>query len=529
MTPDVPRIEAARADFQARFDAEKPKSDRNKLGQFATPFALAKQITDFALAHASTSGPVRFLDPAFGTGAFLTALVASLKGRPLEWAKGFEVDPKLAAFSRATFRDYPFTLVHADFTNARPPEEASQLATLVVCNPPYVRHHHIPPDTKRRLQRAALHRTSYPLNGLSGLYCYFILLSRSWMAQDALAGWLVPTEFMDVQYGKYVREFLLNGVNLTHIHRFAPTDLQFADALVSSSLVWFRNEPPKADSQVAFSFGSSLLEPDYSRFVARDELEHSSKWTAFASPPNLATPRPTPSLRLRDLFHIKRGIATGANSFFILEEAKLAELDLPTECFTPILPSPRSIDTQIIQADADGLPLLDRRLFLLDCDLPIESIRQQYPPLWRYLQEGQARGIHNGYLCRSRSPWYAQERRPPAPILCTYMARARHSGSPTFRFFLNRSRATAPNVYLMLYPRHDTVAPMSQESHVLEAVWRHLSALNDRDLVPEGRVYGGGLYKLEPAELGNLPADFALEPLASRCDNPSQLPLRFTA
>ena len=48
---------------------------------------------------------------------------------------------------------------------------------------------------------------------------------------------------MDVNYGKAVKHYLLSRVTLLHIHRFDPNDVQFADALVSSAVVWFRNKP----------------------------------------------------------------------------------------------------------------------------------------------------------------------------------------------------------------------------------------------------------------------------------------------
>jgi hypothetical protein len=42
---------------------------------------------------------------------------------------------------------------------------------------------------------------------------------------------LIPSEFMDVNYGAAVKRYLLNKVTLLHIHRFDPHDVQFGDAL----------------------------------------------------------------------------------------------------------------------------------------------------------------------------------------------------------------------------------------------------------------------------------------------------------
>ena len=114
---------------------------------------------------------------------------------------------------------------------------------------------------------------------------------------------------------------------------------------------------------------------------------------------------------LGDFFSIKRGLATGDNRFFILTRDQIAERGLSLETFTPISPGPRYIPADIVEADADGIPELERRLFMLDCRLPEYEIRQRYPALHAYLQSGKP-GVSGTYLCRHRSPWYAQENRP---------------------------------------------------------------------------------------------------------------------
>ncbi len=67
------------------------------------------------------------------------------------------------------------------------------------------------------------------LSGLAGLYCYFIALSHRWMKKSGIAGWLIPSEFMDVNYGQAIKDYLLNEVTLLQIHRLsqAPSLLKF--------------------------------------------------------------------------------------------------------------------------------------------------------------------------------------------------------------------------------------------------------------------------------------------------------------
>jgi hypothetical protein len=167
----------------------------------------------------------------------------------------------------------------------------------------------------------------------------------------------------------------------------------------------------------------------------------------------------------------------------------------------PILPSPRYVPQDEIVANNAGEPMLERQLLLLRCDLPEERVRTDYPTLWRYLQSGVQSGVSGRYLCQHRTPWYTQDVRPPAPLLCTYMGRT--GRGPPFRFLLNQSQATAPNVYLLLYPQPLLAQTLQAQPDLLRTLWQMLNQIPLEALVGAGRVYGGGLHKIEPRELGN--------------------------
>ncbi len=81
------------------------------------------------------------------------------------------------------------------------------------------------------------------------------------MEEQGLAIWLIPSEFMDVNYGVTLRRYLTEHVTLLHIHRFCPTDVQFTDALVSSAVVVFRKSPPPAGHTARFSFAGPIEHP----------------------------------------------------------------------------------------------------------------------------------------------------------------------------------------------------------------------------------------------------------------------------
>ena len=494
-------LEGRRLALQAELDAGKSAKDRNKLGQFATPTGLASDVLAYAQKLMPRDLAVRFLDPAIGTGSFYGALLREFADKRIEAATGFEIDPHYGEPAGKLWHAHPLAMRLGDFTTATPPGKGRGY-NLIICNPPYVRHHHMDKQAKSRLLAATAAASGVQMAGLAGLYCYFLGLSHAWMEADGLAGWLIPSEFMDVNYGVPVKRYLLTQVELIRIHRFDPNELQFGDALVSSAVVWFRKRKPTAGHKVEFSYGGTLAAPKLSRLVPLSALQGAAKWTSLAADGVRAT---TDGLRLADFFDIKRGLATGDNGFFILTRAQIAAHDLPITFFKPILPGPRYLETDIIEADSDGTPQLARQLFMLDCRLPESEVKARYPSLWAYLQAGKAT-VAETYLCSRRTPWYAQENRPPAPFICTYMGRNMAKRDKPFRFILNKSKATAANVYLLLYPKPALAKALASNPALVRKVWEFLSRIDAATLLGEGRVYGGGLYKMEPKELANVPA-----------------------
>jgi adenine-specific DNA-methyltransferase len=484
---------------QNRIDSGKSQLERNRLGQFATSAKLARQIAEYVvplLDHQAIS----FIDPAIGSGSFFSALLDATNGQHIERASGIEIDPQMADVCNSLWSDSGLSVCNADFTLSNPPIAEEERFNLILANPPYVRHHHLDSQSKIRLNELATRLLGTKVSGLAGLYCYFMLLSHDWMQQDAIAAWLIPSEFMDVNYGVALKKYLLEQVQLLHIHRYDPSELQFDDALVSSAVVIFKNGKPHPDHSAKFSFGGSIANPQTSRDITIQDLHAIHKWTSLP----LRTHHQSNKNCLADFFDIRRGIATGANEFFIMPLSQAEQLGITREFLKPILPSPRNLKNTTINSRNDGFPDLNDPLVLIDTDHSEDHIKNKCPALIEYLQTGIANGLQEKYLISKRTPWYKQEQRLPSPFLCTYMGRSLET--KPFRFIWNKSKAIVANTYLMLYPIGKLKLALETEPALYESVFELLQNIKLEDLVSEGRVYGGGLYKLEPAELGRVDA-----------------------
>ena len=466
------------------------------MGQFGTPKALADEIMRQARLLLPPDSPLNFIDPACGTGVFFSALLEEFSGTQIALATGYEVDPHYGEPARELWSKFGFNINLEDFTRATP----QPLFDLLVCNPPYVRHHHVTRADKSRLRHSVERSSGISFSGLSGLYCYFLGLADGWLRDGGLACWIVPSEFMDVNYGEALKRYLTKRVTILQLHRFDPEDPQFSDALVSTAVLWLKKADPPQGHCVRFTFGGAPLSPQRETEVPNDRLMGVRKWSRV--------PLDHPGIDhvgqpLSAHFDIKRGVSTGANGFFILEEHDAETLRIPREFLQPILPPPRSMKGNSVDSDADGVPTGNSRLFLLNVAESEAALERRNVSVAAYLAKGREMGLHKRYVCRNRTPWYAQESRPAPPIACTYIGRLGKSGRP-FRFILNRSSATVTNVYLALYPKGDLKAALVADPRLIDDVWHALNDVPPERLLGEGRVYGGGMHKLEPKELGNL-------------------------
>ena len=78
----------------------------------------------------------------------------------------------------------------------------------------------------------------------------------------------------------------------------------------------------------------------------------------------------------------------------------------------------------------------------------------------------------------------------------------------TNEFFVltpEQTQAIAANVYLMLYPKPALAEALRQAPPLAQALWQKLNQLDAIAITREGRVCGGGLHKVEPNELANVP------------------------
>jgi hypothetical protein len=493
-------IEKERIIIQNRIDKSKTNKERNKLGQFATPNNLAIDILKQTKKYLSKEQKISFLDPAIGSGSFFSAFRKVFHDYTFDKLLGYEIDNEFSKVALSLWSNDGLVVNNCDFTKIE--QTKNNQVDLLVCNPPYVRHHHINEQEKQRLVNYTKSRHGLSVSKLAGLYCHFIFKAHDFVKPDGISVWLIPNEFLDVNYGQTIKEYLLRNVKLVRIHRFNPDNLKFSDALVSSVVVWFKKSKPSDDFKVEFTSGDNLDNPDRIKEIEVKLLNSKNKWSDIFINGVSSNDKEINNPKIKDLFLIKRGIASGNNSYFILTIDKVKEFKLPKKFLKSILPSPKYIDSIIIESDSDGSPHIPEKNYLLNCKKSIDIIEKESIELYNYLKLGEDRGVQNGYICKNRNPWYSQENRESPLYICNYIGR--ENSTKAFRFILNKSDAIVTNSYLGLYPKPLFYKLQDKDPDIVIEILSMLNSIPSQELAKKGRVYGGGMYKLEPKELENV-------------------------
>jgi len=458
-----------------------------------TPPELAREIADTAVklldGHAKK---IDFGDPAVGTGAFYGALLQLVPQDRLSSSIGIDISPRQVEAARWRWSHRGMDVMFGDYLHMErlPPRN------LILANPPYLRHQAIEPKYKMELRERASVMMGTRIDARAGLYVYFMLLSHQWMADGAVAAWLIPSEFMQTTYGKAVRRYLTHRVRLVRVHRFDYAAQQFENARVLPAVVLFQNTSPTSGDMVTMTSGGTLSRPEFTQTVSVDELASDTRWTI----PRVSDSEDSEVVRLGDLFFVSRGIATGANDFFILERSLASRLGIPKEALRPILPKVKTLRDDVIERQRDGYPRVCPQLCVIDCDLPEGEIKKRYPKLMEYLDAGKSKGVSHGTLARERNPWYRQDRRGIPLFVCTYMGRG-HGDAPPLRFLWNRSDAIATNSYLLMYPRPALAKLLKTRPELVERLFVVLRRTAASSMAYGSRLHAEGLRKIEPGEL----------------------------
>lgn len=448
---------------------------RKKFAQFFTPEPIASFMSRWMM-H-GRKGRANILEPAFGLGVFSKAL---FRTHPDAAVTGYDIDETIFNYAKANFStiDCDLHLKNEDYLETSWDEQYDG----IVCNPPYLKFHDYDNNRYVPIVNAKLHTK---LNGFTNIYTLFLLKSIAQLREGGRLAYIIPSEFLNADYGVEVKRALLESGTLRHVIIIDFTQCAFDDALTTACIL-FCQKGQNSDS-VRFSITNDLenLNSVLDRYktIPTALLDPEVKWKRYYE--QQQADKYHHLVSFSTFAKVSRGIATGANEYFTFNTEKKAEFNLDDDNFIPCIAHATDVKSQIFTlADFNTLSNAGKKVYLFNgCSNETDT------HVKKYIRLGEEAHFNERFLTANRTPWYALENREPSPIWVSVFNR---NG---LRFVRNEAGVYNLTTFHCVYNTSDI------DTNILFAYL--ITDLAKEIFLDNSRQYGNGLVKFEPNDLNN--------------------------
>ncbi len=478
-----------------------PPTAKKLRGGYYTPQPLADYLCNWAIRRPDD----RMLEPSCGDGSFIRAAAPRLSTSGSITAIELVADEIAKAQRSLEDKDLSIDWKCGSFFDFAPQHLQNPSFDAVVGNPPFIRFQHFQ-KAERKRAFDLLRPFGYHPNGLANAWSAFVQLCAEMLREDGRLAMVVPAELLQVQYAAELRNRIPRLFKDTYIVAFeelvfpeiqqevllllATGRHRYTDHIGNLHTLQVRN----GEALIAAGpFSNRLAELPAAR------THEQMKWTSVFLPSEefgvLDDALSSGSLsRLGDWASVDVGIVTGRNSFFVIDD----EDDLKSEA-------------DHLMHDIVGRTSALRSIRFTPDDLA--NYRKAYPSklislsgvnrpdfpqsLERYIQSGEASGVHRGYKCRVRNRWFDV---PSVYAPDAFMYRQIHHAP---LLIANHTGATSTDTVhrVRLLPARNIEVERLCGSLVNSVSFASSEVL--------GRSYGGGVLELEPREAEKLPIPFS--------------------
>ena len=467
----------------------KTREQLREKGQFWTPDWVAKAMIAYVARLPDT-----ILDLGVGAGAFYDALLTNYENAKQYNYLGVDIDDDLLESLNKRKVSSTHHFQKKDYILENIPETFG----AIISNPPYIRHHRLSQDTKKKLTDISVKLLGKKIDGRAGIHVYFLLLALKNLKKDGRLAFIMPADTCEGIFAKDVWSYITSHYCLEAVATFSPKSTPFPKIDTNAVVFLIRNRQKKQhiykvhcntlSEQGLFNvIKSNFMESNNDVEVTKVDLDKALK-VGLSRDSNAFVEH---AFVLRDFAKVVRGIATGENDFFFMNSKIKSELNLEDEYFIRAIGRTRDITDESITDDLlDKLDKQGRPTYLLSLDgVPFKDLSQN---IQKYIKLGEAKGINKKALISTRNPWYKMEVRKSPPFLFAYLGRR------NVRFIKNDATAVPLTSFLCVYPN-------KSDKEYIQKLWK---VLNHPDTLANlkfvGKSYGSGAIKVEPRSLENL-------------------------
>lgn len=451
-------------------------------GSYYTPLKTVKFVRKYLLEQKKIFHTV--LEPSFGDGRFIDEL---LDLPMIDCIVGVELYEEKIPTLR--FKDYSnkVTLISSDFLAYS--QNCPEKFQVIIGNPPYINIKNMD-KTFLDAGRSICKEFELPESLLQNSWVAFVLGAIKLLAKNGAIFFVLPAEFLQVQYAEKLRGFLEEKFNTIHILSFS--ERMFPKIEQEACLVYLTNEE-EAPSYISYKQYEEL---DSNNYLFESRIERNKplkKWSnAILSDRDidLLNRISTNYSRMGDIVGSAPGIVTAANNKFILTEDEVVQYNC-RQFVIPII-SKGIMAHNKFEINHDLINQLaheGKKIYLLNLAKTSEN---DFPySLKEYLNsvatvKRNEIEIQNSYKCSKRKPWYAVPivRSGIVVFFKRYDICPRISTNP----FGIHTTDIAYNLRL-----HDEIEPES-------LVFCFYNSLTLAQCEFAGRYYAGGVSELTPKE-----------------------------
>lgn len=446
---------------------------RKKYAQFFTPELISDFMASWVVGD--KKGRLDILEPAFGLGVFSRSLY---KLNPQIRVVGYDIDKTIYEYASQNFANHKYNVCinNENYLMASWTDKFDG----IICNPPYLKFHDYDNSTLIPLVNSKLHTR---LNGFTNIYTLFLLKSIYQMKEGAKMAYIIPSEFLNSDYGVEVKRTLIQSGVLKHVIIVDFTQCAFDDALTTACILLCENDA-NSDT-IHFSSISNIEELHSSltiyRTYALNQLNPEVKWKQYYE--DTRSSRYNNLVPFSTFAKVSRGIATGANNYFTFKASKIDSFNIPESTFRRCICHAADVKSQIFtEDDYDSLVNDNKTVFLFN-----GCTNENEPHVRKYIRIGEDIGVDKKYLTASRTPWYSLENRRPSEIWVSVFNR---NG---LRFIRNKAGVYNLTTFHCVY-NTGVIDTDILFAYLVTNVAKEIFLDNSRQ-------YGNGLVKFEPNDL----------------------------
>lgn len=463
--------------------------DNKKTGSYYTPPEIIRFMVEYLSIEKQDFDEV--LEPSAGDGRFIKELIQHSKHiTAIEKFENKVVDIQNA------YHEKNVTVIHQNFLNYA--LNSSEKFSLVIGNPPYISAKMMETD-EINISKELCELLNYRTDIMQNMWVAFVIGASRVLTPQGTIFFVLPTEFLQVQYAEKLREKLEVLFNTIHIIVFRKAVFQKIEQDVC--LVYLSNRSNDTP-QIVYKMFEDWLERKVIKETIIRKNKPLKKWSnAILDDSEISLLKETLKkyIKMNELGDIAPGIVTGGNKYFILTEAQVNQYSCK-KFVIPIIQKSSYIESDKIEISKDVFNNIREKgkpTYLLD----LENVKETEIPqeLLVYLKKAGEKKIagvalKERFKCANRKPWYG------VPIV--------KKGEVVFF----KRYGKYPRIYINTEYIHTTDAGyhirLNEDYDADSVVFCFFNSMTLAYCEFNGRYYGGGVCELVPSEFKGIPLPY---------------------